>query len=83
MNNSGNHDLCYYNFLCSHPLWMLADFNHVFSNIGYLFLGFLFIFLTHKRERMHKKAISIDKTLDRVSIWLAMFYFFGIRLHQK
>lgn len=47
---TGNQDMCYYNFLCAHPFQALSDFNHVFSNIGYIMLGFLFIFLTSFRE---------------------------------
>ncbi|XP_076686693.1 SID1 transmembrane family member 1 [Andrena cerasifolii] len=47
---TGNEDLCYYNFLCAHPFGLLSDFNHVFSNIGYVMLGLLFIFLTYSRE---------------------------------
>lgn len=46
---TGNQDLCYYNFLCSHPLLFLSDFNHVFSNFGYVTLGLLFIYLTYRR----------------------------------
>ncbi|XP_078051216.1 SID1 transmembrane family member 1 [Augochlora pura] len=48
---TGNQDMCYYNFLCAHPLRQLSDFNHVFSNFAYVMLGFLFIFLTNFRER--------------------------------
>ncbi|KAG7295437.1 hypothetical protein JYU34_021612 [Plutella xylostella] len=33
---TGAQDLCYYNFLCAHPLASLSDFNHVFSNICYV-----------------------------------------------
>lgn len=47
---TGNQDMCYYNFLCAHPLGLISDFNHVFSNCGYVLLGLLFIFLTYTRE---------------------------------
>ncbi|XP_050526064.1 SID1 transmembrane family member 1-like isoform X2 [Daktulosphaira vitifoliae] len=54
LNQNGNQDLCYYNFLCSHSLilgpWKFSDFNHIFSNIGYVFFGLLFILITFKRE---------------------------------
>ena len=40
-----NQDLCYFNFLCTHPLGIVTDFNHVFSNLGYVMLGILFIFI--------------------------------------
>ncbi|KAF4533498.1 hypothetical protein B566_EDAN000983 [Ephemera danica] len=45
LNNTGNQDLCFYNFLCSHPVGVLSDFNHVYSNIGYAMLGLLFTLL--------------------------------------
>ncbi|CAK9831549.1 SID1 transmembrane family member 1 [Anthophora retusa] len=47
---TGNQDMCYYNFLCAHPLGVVLDYNHLFSNFGYIMLGFLFIFLTYSRE---------------------------------
>ncbi|KYQ59051.1 SID1 transmembrane family member 1 [Trachymyrmex zeteki] len=50
LHTTGNQDMCYYNFLCAHPLGLLSDFNHLFSNFGYLMLGLLFIFLTYSRE---------------------------------
>lgn len=48
---TGNQDLCYYNFMCSHPWLFWSDFNHVFSNFGYVLLGALFIFITYSREK--------------------------------
>ncbi|KAF7404761.1 hypothetical protein HZH66_003667 [Vespula vulgaris] len=50
LHATGNQDMCYYNFLCAHPLGLISDFNHVFSNCGYVLLGLLFIFLTYTRE---------------------------------
>ncbi|NP_001103253.1 Sid-1-related B precursor [Tribolium castaneum] len=39
---TGDFDLCYYNFRCANPLWIISDFNHVFSNIGYILMGIVF-----------------------------------------
>ncbi|XP_017888453.1 SID1 transmembrane family member 1-like [Ceratina calcarata] len=47
---TGNQDMCYYNFLCSYPFLSVSDFNHVFSNIWYIMLGLLFLFITYFRE---------------------------------
>ncbi|XP_047542648.1 SID1 transmembrane family member 1-like isoform X1 [Vanessa atalanta] len=40
---TGDQDVCYYNFLCALPLGALQDFNHVFSNVGYVLLGLAFM----------------------------------------
>ncbi|XP_052754737.1 SID1 transmembrane family member 1-like [Galleria mellonella] len=56
MNVSGALDLCYYNFLCAHPAGEVNDFNHVFSNIGYLLLGALFLLQLRRRKQARKRA---------------------------
>ncbi|KAF9411708.1 hypothetical protein HW555_009574 [Spodoptera exigua] len=60
LNFSGSLDTCYYNFLCAHPVSGLSDFNHVFSNIGYLLLGALFM-LQVRRRRMRRKRKPRDE----------------------
>ncbi|XP_055927089.1 SID1 transmembrane family member 1-like isoform X1 [Argiope bruennichi] len=52
VNMTGNQDLCYYNFLCSHQVGVFSDFNHVYSNIGYVMLGILFLLLVGRRDAM-------------------------------
>ncbi|KAI1242224.1 hypothetical protein IHE44_0005741 [Lamprotornis superbus] len=32
VNVTGNQDICYYNFLCAHPLGVLSAFNNILSN---------------------------------------------------
>ncbi|GIY38599.1 SID1 transmembrane family member 1 [Caerostris darwini] len=54
VNMTGNQDLCYYNFLCSHKVGVFSDFNHVYSNIGYVMLGILFLLLVWRRDTMDK-----------------------------
>jgi hypothetical protein len=71
LKQTGNQDLCYYNFLCAHPYGLLSDFNHVFSNIGYIMLGLLFILLTHRRDIMHRKS---DARLDKVTYPMLLQY---------
>lgn len=63
LNQTGEQDLCYYNFLCAHPLGVLSDFNHLFSNVGYILFGILFLWIVYRREITHK-----DLDFDRVSI---------------
>ncbi|KAK6622147.1 hypothetical protein RUM44_001954 [Polyplax serrata] len=83
LNQSGKEDLCYYNFLCSHPLWFFSDFNHVFSNIGYLILGTLFIILTVFKERLYNIKICSDKKLYKnygIPQHFGLFYAMGAAL---
>ena len=49
LDNSGDQDSCYYNFKCAHPVWMLSAFNNIWSNIGYILLGFLFLLIVFFR----------------------------------
>lgn len=63
LNETGQQDLCYYNFLCAHPLGVISDFNHLFSNIGYISFGILFLWITYRREITHK-----DLDFDRVNL---------------
>ncbi|CAG4967023.1 unnamed protein product [Colias eurytheme] len=55
MNFTGSLDICYYNFLCAHPAGALGDFNHVFSNLGYLLLGALFMLQVRRRRARRRK----------------------------
>lgn len=47
---TGNQDVCYYNFLCAHPGLSFSDANHIFSNVGYVFLGLFFILAVMDRQ---------------------------------
>ncbi|XP_033223305.1 SID1 transmembrane family member 1-like [Belonocnema kinseyi] len=78
---TGNQDLCYYNFLCSHPFGFLSDFNHVYSNFGYVLLGLLFIFLTYTREKS-----NVDVTKNKsygIPQHYGLFYAMGIALMME
>ncbi|EDL25672.1 SID1 transmembrane family, member 2, isoform CRA_e [Mus musculus] len=56
VNVTGNQDICYYNFLCAHPLGNLA-FNNILSNLGYILLGLLFLLIILQREINHNRAL--------------------------
>ena len=47
---TGDEDICYYNFYCAHQVGFLSAFNNVYSNIGYILLGILFILLVYRRQ---------------------------------
>ncbi|XP_061574950.1 SID1 transmembrane family member 2 isoform X2 [Cololabis saira] len=57
VNVTGNQDICYYNFLCAHPLGALSAFNNILSNVGYVMLGFLFLLIVLKRDIVHNRAL--------------------------
>ncbi|XP_014230770.1 SID1 transmembrane family member 1-like [Trichogramma pretiosum] len=78
---TGNQDLCYYNFLCAHPLYFLSDFNHVFSNLGYILLGLLFIFIVSMRERYDESCI-IDRG-NGIPQHYGLYYAMGFALMME
>ncbi|NWY49884.1 SIDT2 protein, partial [Chionis minor] len=57
VNVTGNQDICYYNFLCAHPLGNLSAFNNILSNLGYVLLGLLFLLIILKREIDYNRAL--------------------------
>jgi len=62
----GDMDTCYFNFLCLYPWGPIADFGHVFSNIGYIICGLFFILIVKNRSRKYEEfckdpLISEDK----------------------
>lgn len=58
VNVTGNQDICYYNFLCAHPLGALSAFNNILSNLGYVMLGLLFLLIVLKRDVTHNRALD-------------------------
>lgn len=86
LDTTGNQDLCYYNFLCAHPLGVISDFNHVFSNIGYILFGLLFIGVCYRRDRSHREAAQLDYKLDKyygIPQHFGMFYAMGAALFME
>ncbi|RZC40785.1 Sid-1-related A [Asbolus verrucosus] len=74
VNRTGDQDMCYYNFLCANPAWGLSDFNHIFSNVGYVFMGILFLCVV-----LHRHA-TISNSSTGVPIHYGVFYAMGIAL---
>ncbi|XP_063979425.1 SID1 transmembrane family member 2-like [Diachasmimorpha longicaudata] len=79
---TGNQDLCYFNFLCSHPFFGFSDFNHVFSNFGYVLLGLLFILLTWVREQ-GDLAFAEKKKSYGIPQHYGLFYAMGTALMME
>ncbi|XP_046979593.1 SID1 transmembrane family member 1-like [Schistocerca americana] len=83
LDQTGNQDLCYYNFLCAHPFGLLSDFNHIFSNLGYILLGLLFIILTARRDRMHRCSDSRFDKYYGIPQHYGLFYAMGAALMME
>ncbi|XP_050358461.1 SID1 transmembrane family member 1-like [Nymphalis io] len=58
---TGAQDVCYYNFLCALPLGALQDFNHVFSNAGYVLLGLAFMLQVRCRAAARRADLGIPE----------------------
>ena len=54
---TGNHDFCYYNYLCRTPSVFFDDYSHVLSNAGYVFCGIYFIILVFNRRYRRRNAM--------------------------
>merc|ERR1719500_2730979 len=56
---TGNNDICYYNSRCQIPLLYTShflDFNHFFSNLGYVVFGLTFIGIVYMQAKRYQEA---------------------------
>ncbi|XP_033832689.1 SID1 transmembrane family member 2 isoform X3 [Periophthalmus magnuspinnatus] len=86
VNVTGNQDICYYNFLCAHPLGALSSFNNILSNLGYVLLGLLFLLIVLKRDIMHKRALvrnDISALECGIPKHFGLFYAMGTALMME
>ncbi|EAW79633.1 SID1 transmembrane family member 1 [Homo sapiens] len=86
VNVTGNQDICYYNFLCAHPLGVLSAFNNILSNLGHVLLGFLFLLIVLRRDILHRRALEA-KDIFAVEYGIpkhfGLFYAMGIALMME
>ena len=50
-----NNDICYYNGLCQNPWKVFLDFNHFFSNLGYVVFGIVFIMIVYFKQSRYER----------------------------
>ncbi|XP_025730249.1 SID1 transmembrane family member 1 isoform X8 [Callorhinus ursinus] len=82
-NVTGSQDICYYNFLCAQPLGILSAFNNIFSNLGYMLLGFLFLLIVLHRDILHHRALEAKDSFAMeygIPKHFGVFYAMGIAL---
>ncbi|XP_024433657.2 SID1 transmembrane family member 1 isoform X1 [Desmodus rotundus] len=86
VNVTGNQDICYYNFLCAHPLGVLSAFNNILSNVGHVLLGLLFLLIVLRRDILHRRALEA-KDLFAIEYGIpkhfGLFYAMGIALMME
>ncbi|XP_062571062.1 SID1 transmembrane family member 2-like [Saccostrea cucullata] len=83
LNVTGNLDICYYNFNCAHPWGLVSSFNNIFSNIGYVSLGLLFLFLVYRRKLIYGLAVQQDKSMKKelgIPQHFGLFFAMGLAL---
>ncbi|KAM4888673.1 SID1 transmembrane family member 1 isoform 3-T3 [Thomomys bottae] len=83
VNVTGNQDICYYNFLCAHPLGVLSAFNNILSNLGHVLLGFLFLLIVLRRDIVHRRALEAKDIFAMeygIPKHFGLFYAMGIAL---
>uniref|UniRef100_A0A8D0GJ83 SID1 transmembrane family member 1 n=1 Tax=Sphenodon punctatus TaxID=8508 RepID=A0A8D0GJ83_SPHPU len=86
VNVTGNQDICYYNFLCAHPLGVLSAFNNVLSNVGHILLGFLFLLIVLRRDILHRRSLEAKDiyTMEYgIPKHFGLFYAMGIALMME
>uniref|UniRef100_A0A0X3PUV5 SID1 transmembrane family member 2 n=1 Tax=Schistocephalus solidus TaxID=70667 RepID=A0A0X3PUV5_SCHSO len=65
LHDTGNEDICYYNFECAHPFGVFTAFNNIISNVGYVMLGLLFLGLTARRDLLHRRAQKYSRVYSQ------------------
>ena len=56
--NSGNHNICYFNSKCQIPWGEFLDFNHFFSNLGYMVFGLIFLGIVWRKNVLFKRLLG-------------------------
>ncbi|XP_051841265.1 SID1 transmembrane family member 1 [Antechinus flavipes] len=86
VNVTGNQDICYYNFLCAHPLGSLSAFNNILSNLGHVLLGFLFLLIVLRRDILHRRSLEAKDIFAMeygIPKHFGLFYAMGIALMME
>ena len=55
LSQEANPEMCHFNYGCARPWWIFQAFNHVFSNLGYIWFGLCFICLVWTKSIYFKE----------------------------
>lgn len=83
---SGNEDLCYYNFECARPFGIFTAFNNIISNAGYVLLGILFLASVAHRDLLHRRQRKFTPVLAQthgIPQHYGLFYSMGLALSME
>ena len=61
---TGSKDICFHNYKCQKPFWIFSDFNHVISNISYVFLGLAFMVIIKVKANSLPKGHNVKEDHD-------------------
>ncbi|PAV68837.1 hypothetical protein WR25_03558 [Diploscapter pachys] len=64
VKESGNLDICYYNFRCAKPYGEFFAFNNILSNCGYILLGLLLIIMNKEKEYRMRSIVERHPILE-------------------
>ena len=68
---SGNYNICYFNSRCQIPVGPFLDFNHFYSNLGYVVFGLIFAGIVFRRKMLFKNLISGEGHTTKPNAWRA------------
>ena len=75
---TGNNDLCYYNYLCAIPSTKSLAFNNIFSNLGYAIFGIAFMIITKIKDQIYHKNTYKDNLKKHNEERKGLPQYFGI-----
>ena len=56
--DSGDHNVCYFNSKCQIPAGPFLDFNHFFSNFGYMVFGLIFLGIVWRKKVLFNRLLG-------------------------
>jgi len=77
LNRTGSDEACFFNYGCARPWWIFDSFNHIYSNVGYIWFGVVFICLV--KIKSHYFPEDRDSNLGLPQQY-SVFYAMGLAM---